>query len=43
MAAAAGPVNVTGGNLVLIIISGVIALLALGVAAGLVREVLAAS
>jgi K(+)-stimulated pyrophosphate-energized sodium pump len=43
VAAAAGPVNVTGGNLVLIIISGVIALLALGVAAGLVREVLAAS
>ena len=43
VAAAAGPVNVTGGNLVLIIIAGVIALLALGVAAGLVREVLAAS
>ena len=43
VAAAAGPVNVTGGNLVLIIISGVIALLALGVAAVLVREVLAAS
>jgi K(+)-stimulated pyrophosphate-energized sodium pump len=42
-AAAAGTVNVTGGNLVLIIIAGVIALLALGVAAGLVREVLAAS
>ncbi len=43
VAAAAGTVNVTGGNLVLIIIAGVIALLALGVAAGLVREVLAAS
>ena len=43
MAAAAGPVNVTGGNLVLVIIAGVIALLALGVAFRLVREVLAAS
>ena len=43
VAAAAGPVNVTGGNLVLIIIAGVIALLALGVAFRLVREVLAAS
>jgi K(+)-stimulated pyrophosphate-energized sodium pump len=41
--AAAGPVNVTGGNLVLIIIALAVALLALGVAAGLVREVLAAS
>ena len=43
VAAAAGTVNVTGGNLVLVVIAGVIALLALGVAAGLVREVLAAS
>jgi K(+)-stimulated pyrophosphate-energized sodium pump len=43
VAAAGGPVNVTGGNLVLIIIALVVALLALGVAAGLVREVLAAS
>ncbi len=43
VAAAAGPVNVTGGNLVLIIIAGAIALLALGVAFRLVREVLAAS
>ncbi len=43
VAAAAGPVNVTGGNLVLIIIALAVALLALGVAAGLVREVLAAS
>jgi K(+)-stimulated pyrophosphate-energized sodium pump len=41
--AAASPVNVTGGNLVLVVVSGVIALLALGVAFGLVREVLAAS
>ena len=32
VAAAAGPVNVTGGNLVLVIIAGAIALLALGVA-----------
>ena len=43
VAAAASPVNVTGGNLVLVVIAGVIALLALGVAFGLVREVLAAS
>jgi K(+)-stimulated pyrophosphate-energized sodium pump len=43
VAASGGPVNVTGGNLVLIIIALVVALLALGVAAGLVREVLAAS
>ncbi|MGA2824906.1 MAG: sodium-translocating pyrophosphatase [Streptosporangiaceae bacterium] len=43
VAAGAGPVNVTGGNLVLICIAGVVALLALGVALRLVREVLAAS
>ncbi len=43
VAAAAGPVTVTGRNLVLVIIAGVIALLALGVAFRLVREVLAAS
>ncbi len=42
-AAAGGPVNVTGGNLVLIVIALAVALLALGVAAGLVREVLASS
>jgi K(+)-stimulated pyrophosphate-energized sodium pump len=42
-AAAGGPVSLVGRNLVLVIIAGVIALLALGVAAGLVREVLAAS
>ncbi len=41
-AAAAGPV-VSGGNLLLVGIAAVIALLALGVAAGLVREVLSAS
>ncbi len=41
--ASAAPVNVTGGNLVLVIIARVVALLALGVAPGLVREVLAAS
>jgi K(+)-stimulated pyrophosphate-energized sodium pump len=43
VAAAGGPVNVAGGNLVLIIIALAVALLALGVAAGLVREVLASS
>ena len=43
VAAGAGPVSVTGGNLVLIIVAGVVALLALGVALRLVREVLAAS
>ena len=42
-AAAGGPVSVSGGNLLWIVIAAVIALLALGVAAGLVREVLAAS
>jgi len=42
-AAAGGPVTVSGGNLVWIVIVAVIALLALGVAAVLVREVLAAS
>ena len=42
-AAAGGPVSLAGRNLVLVIVAGVIALLALGVAAGLVREVLAAS
>src|ERR1700748_1356192 len=42
-AAGAGSVSVTGGNLVLIIIALVVALLALGVAGALVREVLAAS
>ncbi len=40
--AAAGPV-VSGGNLLWVGIAAVIALLALGVAAGLVREVLSAS
>jgi K(+)-stimulated pyrophosphate-energized sodium pump len=43
VAAAAGPVSVTGGNLVLIIVALVVALLALGVAFRLVREVLASS
>ena len=43
VAAAASSVTVTGGNLVLVVVAGVIALLALGVAFGLVREVLAAS
>ncbi len=42
VAAAAGPVTLTGENLVLVVVAGVIALLALGVAFGLVREVLAA-
>ncbi len=42
-AAAASPVGLTGRNLVLVIVAGVIAVLALCVAAGLVREVLAAS
>ncbi|HYZ55040.1 MAG TPA: sodium-translocating pyrophosphatase [Streptosporangiaceae bacterium] len=41
--AAAGPVGVSGGNLVWIVIAAVIALLALAVAGWLVREVLAAS
>jgi len=43
VAAGTGAVTVTGGNLVLIIIALVVALLALAVAATLVREVLAAS
>jgi K(+)-stimulated pyrophosphate-energized sodium pump len=43
VAAGTGPVSLTGGNLVLIFIALVVALLALGVAFGLVREVLAAS
>jgi K(+)-stimulated pyrophosphate-energized sodium pump len=43
VAAGAGPVRLAGGNLVLVFIAGAIALLALGVAFGLVREVLAAS
>ncbi len=42
-AAAGGPVTVSGGNLLWVVIVAVIALLALAVAAGLVREVLAAS
>jgi K(+)-stimulated pyrophosphate-energized sodium pump len=41
--AAAGPVSVSGGNLLWVGIAAVIALLALAVAFGLVREVLAAS
>jgi K(+)-stimulated pyrophosphate-energized sodium pump len=41
--AAGDPVNVSGGNLTWVVIVAVIALLALGVAAWLVREVLAAS
>ena len=43
VAAAAGPVSVKGGNLILIIIAGVVALVALGTALRLVREVLASS
>jgi K(+)-stimulated pyrophosphate-energized sodium pump len=43
VAAAAGPVKLAGGNLVLVFVALVIALVALGVAFGLVREVLAAS
>jgi K(+)-stimulated pyrophosphate-energized sodium pump len=42
-ALAAGPVVVTGGNLTWVVVVAVIALLALGVAGWLVREVLAAS
>src|SRR6201997_5330934 len=41
--AAGGPVSVSGGNLTWVVIVAVIALLALGVAGVLVREVLAAS
>src|SRR6201996_6604666 len=43
VAAGTGSVSVTGGNLVLIFIALVVALLALGVAGTLVREVLASS
>ena len=43
LAAGGGAVGVTGGNFVLVVIVAVIALLALAVAGGLVREVLAAS
>jgi K(+)-stimulated pyrophosphate-energized sodium pump len=43
VAAAAGPVSLVGRNLALVYIAGAIGLLALGVAAVLVREVLAAS
>ena len=43
LAAGGGAVSVTGGNLTLVVIVGVIALLALAVAGWLVREVLAAS
>jgi K(+)-stimulated pyrophosphate-energized sodium pump len=42
-AAGSSPVSVSGGNLVWVVIVAVIGLLALAVAAGLVREVLAAS
>jgi K(+)-stimulated pyrophosphate-energized sodium pump len=41
--AAGGPVSVSGGNLLWVVIVAVVALLALAVAGGLVREVLAAS
>jgi K(+)-stimulated pyrophosphate-energized sodium pump len=43
LAAGGGAVSVTGGNLTLVVVVGVIALLALAVAGWLVREVLAAS
>ncbi len=43
LAEGGGAVGVTGGNLTLVVIVAVIALLALAVAGGLVREVLAAS
>jgi len=43
LAAGGGAVSVTGGNLTLVVIVGVIALLALAVAGWLVRDVLAAS
>jgi K(+)-stimulated pyrophosphate-energized sodium pump len=43
LAIGGGAVGVTGGNLILVVIVAVIALLALAVAGGLVREVLAAS
>ncbi|HLI41353.1 MAG TPA: sodium/proton-translocating pyrophosphatase, partial [Streptosporangiaceae bacterium] len=42
-ALAANPVSVSGNNLTWVVVVAVIALLALGVAGGLVREVLAAS
>ena len=42
-ALASGPVDVTGSNLTWVIVVAVVALCALGVAAVLVREVLAAS
>ncbi|HEV2372296.1 MAG TPA: sodium-translocating pyrophosphatase [Streptosporangiaceae bacterium] len=41
--ASSGAVSVTGSNLTLVVVVAVVALLALGVAGGLVREVLAAS
>jgi len=43
LALASGPVDVTGSNLTWVIVVAVVALCALGVAAVLVREVLAAS
>jgi K(+)-stimulated pyrophosphate-energized sodium pump len=43
LAAGGGAVGVTGGNLTLVVVVGVVALLALAVAGWLVREVLAAS
>src|SRR5712692_11552988 len=43
LAAGGGAVSVTGGNLTLVVVVGVVALLALAVAGWLVRDVLAAS
>ncbi|MBV8931346.1 MAG: sodium-translocating pyrophosphatase [Kutzneria sp.] len=43
LAASGGPVTLAGGNLTLVVVVGVVALLALAVAGWLVREVLAAS